>query len=244
MGRAGLVTRILVETAHWTRQPELTCWGVWKFSFMHSTCCAVASLQKASPRRAAIFYLGLVPPARGVLRGPFSAHIISGCQIPSTPPRVHGLAVMRKDSRRFARTKTKTHSECAPQLKCTCAIADMSSKTRVSNQSQDYHWTFYLTHQTLHWTNRCALESCGICGIGGGLSLLARKYKFPLFSRADWWIRLWGFYYVLILFKCVPESAGVLSATRVCGDTRPSVKQCFVFASTTHPNDPSIIPPS
>lgn len=150
MGRAGLVTRILVETAHWTRQPELTCWGVWKFSFMHSTCCAVTSLQKASPRRAAIFYLGLVPPARGVLRVPkaFSAHIISGCQIPSTPPRVNGLAVMRKDSRRFARTKTRTYSECAPQLKCTCAIADMSSKTRVSNQSQDYHWTFYLTHPT------------------------------------------------------------------------------------------------
>lgn len=150
---------------------------------------------------------------------------------------------MRKDSRRFARTKTRTYSECAPRLKCTSAVADMSSKTRFSKQSQDYHWTFYLTHQIFHWTNRCALGLCGIDGFGGGFSLNSWKYKLP-FSRADWWIRLWGFYYVLILSKCVPESAGVLSTTRVCGDTRPSVKQCFVFASTTHPNDPSIFTPS
>lgn len=180
-----------------------------------------------------------VSPARRVLRvlKRFSAHTISGCQIPWTPPRVYTLAVMRK---RFAGICT---GEDEPQLKCTCAIADMSSKTRFSNQSRDYHWTFHLTRQTFHWTNRCALGFCGICGFGGGFSLNSRKYKFP-FSGADWWMRLWGFYYVLILSKCVPESAGVLSTTRVCGDTRPSVKQCLVFASTIQPNDPSIIIPS
>lgn len=97
---------------------ELPRWGVGKLYFAHSTCCADTWQPPTSqPSRARSDTLSrssptYVSPVRGVLRVPKAsrAHIISGCQARSTPPRVLALAVMRKAPRRFAQTKRRTYS--------------------------------------------------------------------------------------------------------------------------------------